>query len=80
MDNVIVFYWGKFDNNNITFITLTLTPTLRNPLISLYERDGNLYYLEFHIYITHLCKMALDNKLLYNIENKIFKMNNYKAS
>ena len=80
MNNIIVFYWDKFDDNNIASITLILTPTLRNRLFSPRGRDGNLYHLEFHIYITDLCKMALYNQFLGNIKNGIFKMNNHKAS
>ena len=79
-DNVIIFYWGKFDDNNITPITLILTSILKNLLFSLRGRDRNLYHLEFHIYITHFYKITLYNKLLYNIENRIVKTNNHKAS
>ena len=80
MGNVIIFYQGKFDHNNIASITLTLISTLKNPLFFPRRRDKNLYHLEFHIYITYLYRMALYNKLLCNIENRIFKINNHKAS
>ena len=64
LGNVIVFYGSKYDNHGITSITLILTSILTNLFFFSYRRDINLYYLEFHIYVTQIYKMTLYNKLL----------------